>query len=491
MKKNKIIMILILALILFLPNTVLAEANFDDLLTDGKLVINSIKPTSDEMAYSVIYEYGIMDKYPNYYVNFDSPCNADYSKCTIYYGNHNPETDPHQEVEMSWVYDENVKTVVDSLINKIGNQDTFALNEIEFINYLLNLSEDSSMINYSSELRKILDYKNFSIDVRLGDDSFFYTERGGNAVFSYNDTIYYIKPMTIAQAKHIIYVDSNTTDVLSAVKERLIKIFGTDFNVVEKDTITNYLESERQRFISQYNPSAPNSNQYSSADEYASEMMNLEYYNEDAYYHFITDTNIYEKYYTLTINNKEVNFLVIKNSTKVNNNINLITTDVGSNITISTTSNSLPLDTLINVAKLTNGEEYEKIVNILNKTNIEMYDLKLFSQSTGNYITKLDDGTFEVKLPIKEELKGKDLIVYYVDDNNKIVEYEVTIENDFAKFNTNHFSIYSLTEKTNATIEQNPQTYNGIITFIILGILSLIVFVITIIYFKKNSVKDC
>ena len=120
-----------------------------------------------------------------------------------------------------------------------------------------------------------------------------------------------------------------------------------------------------------------------------------------------------------------------------------------------------------------------------------MYDLKLFSQSTGNYITKLDDGTFEVKLPIKEELKGKDLIVYYVDDNNKIVEYEVTIENDFAKFNTNHFSIYSLTEKTNATIEQNPQTYNGIITFIILGILSLIVFVVTIIYFKKNNVKDC
>ena len=451
--------LLMFATIILSSNVFASEDVFDKLLTDltdGKFVVHSVKPTNQEMAYIVVYEYTMKEKYPEnpgYYIKWDTSFNEDFSKCTVYYGNYQ-ENDPSKEVEISYIYDNDVKTVVDSLISKLNGKDTFNLNEIEFINYLINESEDASMANYSSELRKAIDYKNFSIDVRYGDDSSFYTERGGNAVFSYNDTVYYIKPMTTAQAKHIIYVEDNTTDVLESIKTRLTKVFGTDFNVKEKDTVASFLTEARQDFISRYSQETYLQQQYDSADAYADAMMNEAYYNDDAWYHFVVGANVYEKYYTLTINDEEVNFLVVKDSSKVNNNINLITNDVGSDITISAETASIPLDTLIQVSKITSGAEYEKIVKLLEVTNSEMFDLKLYSSSIGKYITKLSDGTFEVKIPVNETLKGKDLMVYYVDANNEVEEYKVTVKDGYATFTTDHFSIYTLAEKK--VVEEAP-----------------------------------
>ena len=91
-----------------------------------------------------------------------------------------------------------------------------------------------------------------------------------------------------------------------------------------------------------------------------------------------------------------------------------------------------------------------------------MFDLKLYSGSTG-YITKLEDGKFKIKLPIKKELQGKTLKVFYVDENDKIVEYPVTISEDgeYAIFETDHFSIYTLAEAT-----KNPKTGDNIIIYV-------------------------
>lgn len=237
---------------------------------------------------------------------------------------------------------------------------------------------------------------------------------------------------------------------------KLFTIFGKDFNVTEAGTVESFLETEKQQFIKDYNLDY-NSGvhaQYATAEEFAQAMMNLNYYNEDAYYSFVTASNIYEKYYTLNINGKEVKFLVIKDSSKVNDNISLVTNDIGSNITISAKTTAIPLDTLIQVSKITNGIEYDKIVKLLEVTNSEMFDLKLYSNSTGKYIQKLSNGKFEVKIPVNENLKGKNLMVYYVDSNNKIIEYEVTVENGFATFTTDHFSIYTLAEKK--VVEETP-----------------------------------
>ena len=109
------------------------------------------------------------------------------------------------------------------------------------------------------------------------------------------------------------------------------------------------------------------------------------------------------------------------------------TIDVNSDIEIST-NGKLPLDTLIKVVKLTGGTDYENITKILNSENIVMYDLKLFSNTLNSSITRLDSGKFEVKIPVPDSLNGKELIVYYVDSNNNIEEYDVHPMENYIKW---------------------------------------------------------
>ena len=128
-----------------------------------------------------------------------------------------------------------------------------------------------------------------------------------------------------------------------------------------------------------------------------------------------------------------------------------VSSDVATDVAISANSGTLPLDTLIRVNEITGGDQYEKIMKILALEDGEMYDLKLFSNALEKNITKLEDGSFEVKIPLTENLKGKDLIAYYVDSNGKKEEHTVTVKDGYAIFNTNHFSIYTLAEKITET----------------------------------------
>ena len=461
-KIAKIVLFLVLLTIatLVLSQNVYASGNvFEQLLTDEKLVVHSVKPTDISTAWAVVYENTIMPVDEKYYLDWSTSFNEDFTTVTIYYGNWE-EGDPSREVEIEYVYDEDVKAVIDPLVEAIKDKETFDLNEIEFINYLLNESSDASMANYSSELRKSIGYKNFSIDVRMGDDSPFLTEKGGNALFTYDNTVYYIKGMTTARAKHIIYINNDETDVLKAIKQRLNTVFGNDFNVTETGTVEDFLASERQSFIDRYAEDNYTQQMYNSADEYAEDMMNQMYYDEDGWYSFVTDANVYEKYYTLTIKDEEVTFLVVKDSSKVNNSVSLITSDVGSDITISANTAMIPLDTLIKALKVTSGDEYERIIEILKVTNSEMFDLKLYSSSTKEYITELPNGTFEVRIPVNETLEGKDIVVYYVDEDNNIVTYQVEIENGYAVFTTDHFSIYTIAEKASNQEETETPAEN-------------------------------
>ena len=69
---------------------------------------------------------------------------------------------------------------------------------------------------------------------------------------------------------------------------------------------------------------------------------------------------------------------------------------------------------------------------------------------------ELEDGSFEVRIPLSEKLKGKDLVAYYVDNNGNKEEHEVTIKDGYAVFNTNHFSTYTLAEKPAETPDKTP-----------------------------------
>lgn len=186
MKRKLVLLLTMLFAIIMLPQLIKAK-NVDKYVKDGKIVFKSVKPKNNDEMY-VFFEN-------LFYVNFDGPgfyvdpgtCNADYTKCTFLEG----ENDSIKtELEIEYEYDENIKSIVDNLVSKLpANKDTYNLTEMELISYILNDKNGiGSIADFSGELKKYIEYKNFGIDVRLGDDSSFYTMRGGNALFTYNGT---------------------------------------------------------------------------------------------------------------------------------------------------------------------------------------------------------------------------------------------------------------------------------------------------------------
>ena len=129
--------------------------------------------------------------------------------------------------------------------------------------------------------------------------------------------------------------------------------------------------------------------------------------------------------------------------------------DVATDVAVSSGDNSIPLDTRINVEQLTSGAVYEKIIKTLNVEDNLTFDISLYSGSLEKNITKLSNGKFEVKIPVGSNFKDKSLVVYYVDDKLGIQEFEVTVKDGYATFETDHFSIYTLAEATVIETEDN------------------------------------
>ena len=273
----------------------------------------------------------------------------------------------------------------------------------------------------------------------------------GIGLYRLDKTIYGAIGDIGSESYHVLYVPSDLENekILSYLQERIDSYLGKDKMIISEFDNTN--SNQRIEFV----------------DENHKNM------SSDG------------KIYVAKIDNKEHYFIVNKNTSKMQTP-KLVTSDFLTDVTVSSNSGNIPLDTMIEIKKLTSGEEYDKIMKILSATNSETFDISLFAKSINKYITILEDGSFEVRIPIKEELKNKDLIVYYITDNGKKEEYQVTIENGNAVFNTNHFSIYTLTEKV-TTQEQikNPETSDKVIYDFLLAAASLIGIAITIKLLKK------
>ena len=463
-----------LIIMCFIPLSVDAE----------EFTINAIKPTSEEQAF-IVFEKIYFEKE---YVVDSSTCNANFTECDATYQG--------KEIKLSinYNYDSDTKKVIDGIVKNI-TKDNYELTDLEYFNwltyYLKNLAvdpdaEEVGMVNFSSELRKAVGYKNFSIDIRMGDDFDLFTTRGGVSQFTYNDTLYYIgeNPLSVSYY-HLFYIDSNSNDMVKEVENRLKKEFGDIYTVA--DTNKTVLEYINEYFQDLYLNDSYYNSLYSSKEECARDLIQNTVYSSDGAYHHLNDY-LNEPVYkvTATIGNlSENNYVIpIKDSSKITE-LTYKTIDVNSDIEIST-NGKLPLDTLIKVVKLTGGTDYENIIKVLNSENIVMYDLKLFSNTLNSSITRLDSGKFEVKIPVPDSLNGKELIVYYVDSNNNIEEYDVQVKDNYAVFITDHFSIYTLAEK-NATQSniQNPQTADNILPIIFTFTISIMLISALLIKMKK------
>lgn len=452
--------------ILVLKNAITTEKVFN---------VKSIEP--DNNNYFAIFE----DIEINNDINIQN-CNETYTKCsaTDFSGNYYPN------VTINYIYDKNTKKVVDSIVSKLEER-VYNVSDLEIISYWLN---GGSILYYSNDLMSTLGYKNFenfSFDVRAGDNSSFNTVEAGILKFIYNDTIYFMADFVEVDGNNIIYVEDNTdsNDLMKSAQTRIDNYFGKDkVKLVDTGNLEEFLDSyvlDNQDIIDEmyeYNESMKNLPGYVAKtkeeianqlkDEMRSMVSDILKENEHIYKVIIGDNT----YYTL-----------IRSDSSKMIETTYRTSDILTDVSISSSNKTIPYDALVNVHKITDGETYKKILDILKLTDSEMYDLKLFSKSLDNYVSKLVNGNFEVRIPVKDEYKNKNLVAYYVDDNGKVTEYEVTVKDGYAIFNTDHFSIYTLGVKS----VNNPQTGDNIINSVILAFVSIICLSGIGIYFYKNK----
>ena len=445
---------------------------------------NLIKNNEDSThEFMGVFEYIFNNEYYGYYLDYSEgeACSEDYTKCKLAISS---TYEAYKTVNIKYVYDKTIAKDIDNLTKKLGYKAMFKLNDFELVNYWLN---GNSPINYSNEYKKQINYKNFYLDVRAGSDDHLVTESLGVGYYTYNGTLYKVINQIGTDGCNILYVDTNVSNdgLLDTIQKRIDNYIGKGKMIVylSDDNVDSYI-NDRKLYLSQYGEE----------DEfYKKEMNDLEELKNAS-----ADGKIYE----VKVGNKEYRFVIGKNTEKMYTP-KFITSDFRTNVTVSTdNTNIIPLDTMIKIKELTSGKEYSKILKILDTTNSEMFDISLFSSSVNKYVTKLEDGSFEVRIPIAEKFKDKKLVVYYVDDNGKVTEYPVEISNGEAVFKTDHFSIYTLAELTEESpIEEepidkiidelvdNPKTGDNIIIYIIIGAVAILGIVACLVMYLKKK-KD-
>lgn len=506
--------LVVLMIVSLVPASVFAEEEtmsdeFKAILNEnGEFEMYSVVPESESDIMNYFWENEIMyDKYPDLW--FDE-FSEDYKSCVLT----NEKLEESHRVNIKYIYDEDTITVVDEIIKKIPKGDyneeddsydsyLFEVKDMELVNYWVNNGDICDLISYSGEFKELLGYKNFRIDCRMGNDAPLYTYAEGLAPFTYDGTIYDVTNMGV-EAKHAIFVPDETGDTVeelqAAVLKRIEEYVGKgkveiiDYAKNPLDVMLEGFEGpiesakesveSNKKYVSEYegwiadckakgdtesedyinliNGLERQKSDLKQAEDWLASAQNAkqEYIDE---YNTVGGESYYlneaagDYYFTMAIGEEEYSFVVIKDSER------MITpeyksSDVKTGITVDSTDSSIPLDTLISVDELTSGKEYEEIMSVLDAKDSKSFDINLFSNTLDKYITKLTSGEFKVSIPIGAEFDGKELVVYYVDENKEIHEFEVTVVDDEAVFTTDHFSVYTLVGKTVEKVDENKVT---------------------------------
>lgn len=161
-------------------------------------------------------------------------------------------------------------------------------------------------------------------------------------------------------------------------------------------------------------------------------------------------------------------------------NVN-ITTD---GIKIDSTTNVVPKNTTLSVEKITSGNSYNTVSKVLGTSvnKFVVYDISLLSNNT-----KIQpNGKVKVSIPIPSDYNRNKLEVYRIKDNGEKIKYDVTVEGDYATFETDHFSTYVLAETHQNSKEKDETPKTGTTNIIGYVLAITIVSGAGIVILKKN-----
>lgn len=313
-----------------------------------------------------------------------------------------------------------VNEKLEAMKDKEGKYKIYTLDDLYLINYLAsNTSEEIDLdtaINFSKEFIEDVGGGKFTfgIDTRLGDGDWFYSFAGGQTIVLYNGRVYGTTEGGIS-LKYVIYVPQDTANnsdaYIKAALKRITDYLGKDTDISIE--VAGNLKADLGDDI-----------------DYVKEQIDL--------------SGAGDSYYTLTIGENSYDFVIAKSGDEKKFEVPAYKgDDLFSKIKITTTDISVPFDTAITVKEVKN----DTIKKALGTDAYAAYDITLYSNSLGANITKLTNGEFTVEIPIPDGFDSDNLTVYYVADDGKTEERKpFETKNGIAKFTTNHFSTYALTE---------------------------------------------
>lgn len=248
-------------------------------------------------------------------------------------------------------------------------------------------------------------------------DGYLLTERIGIFLVKYNGITYYMNSTLGARGEHIIYVPTTTGDskeeLMAAAQKRIDEYIGKDkMKLSYSGTAYDiWLQQEYEETRDMWKEADPNMT-FEQWKDYGNVFIPT--YNNFEEAINIKGVTEADSVFSITVGGKK-HFIIVKKDNSKMITPSYRTTDIETDVMISSSDSAIPLDTNIQAKQLTNGSEYNKIIKLLNVKESAMFDLKLYSSSLENYVTKTDEGIFEVK-------------------------------DGYAIFKTKHFSIYTLAE---------------------------------------------
>ena len=479
MKKTLGVFAVMVCALFLVPNNVDAVEKHEDLIKkiapDGKNAVFKVKkPTTIEEGDLLINGYvNNLLQVEGYEIT--AGCyEAPYTSCTVSIrtDDYDSTWENGEEVVVSgWkglytinvTYDEpKVNTVVNSYFSELNNfsdddpSTYYIVEDLSLINYYLT-SDKSELWNPGapgralkySTLNNVTNGSNvtYYIDVRAGiqDETLMYESAFGPMSIFYNGYSYGTKEEGL-YLKRVIYIPQDTENT----KEAFVK--------AAQKRIDDYLGNS------------------SVVVSYGGLLSSLPKDSEDAGYPITSDGN----YYNIKIGSRTYKFYIVKGTDAQLVEPTYVGLDLDSNIEITSKDSSIPLDTSLIVSNIENSS----IKDIIGTENYKSYDISLYSASKNAKIEKLENGRFIVSIPVPEILKNKEITVYYINSNGEKEEHIATVKDGIASFETDHFSTYVLAEKIE---EQNPKTFDGIGSSILMGTISLIGLVGTVIYLKRRK----
>jgi len=402
-------------------------------------------------------------------LKLDPACYSKTMTCGVALSNGEEEVGNTFKIEFVGNYNEDIFKEVSKTTKDIKKN--YYLADMAYINQLLHYkSEDGDILEVEYDNTKVLKmFPEIKKDLELNDEYSYVPVSigfgfspllhgsGGVIITYYDDVAYNVSNQTGYNTIQAVFVSdktpNNDNDLIKEASRRIKEY-------INNDDIKFEIKVDDQKIIDIYGDLTFD----------VSHTLN-DYFNDNKRY--------VAKPYMIEIDGYEtILFIIPVNESRIKKlEINSINKKTG--IEISTYSSSVPIDTSLKIEDVTN--------NMKDKDIIKAFDINLFSILKNYFVEKIKEGVI-VRIPIYNDI---DFEINYIKDDGtrEKIDYEIEVieGQKYAKFITDHFSLYAMTKTMNQDLPNTPNTKDNLGNYISIFVVSILVLILSFSYKIKTN----